>query len=338
MTMYNDTYTPLSVLTPKSNSAEVDTVLMQFFNYSQLVITILGFIANTLTVVTLSMNGKGFSSTVLLLLCHQSIFDALACAMAAILLVQPVMWVPGYDYIDALICYIWNGNGLYWSIVFVSMYNLVCLAYERFLAVCRPFEHVHFTRRSLRRIFIVMYIFSIICTIGAYLHTRLVDGKCESMYFLDGEAVDTFFEFFSISTFFTFYTIPCIFFVVFYGMVIATFKRRKRSTLSTSRVIDKASAELTKTAIIVTCIFIVTIGYDSVYYTLGHHSIVEYVVNTPKQLVGIWLSSFNSVANPFVYGILMPSYRQSIKRTFFPHSIQVQDKDNKSISVSNTNT
>ena len=31
---------------------------------------------------------------------------------------------------------------------------------------------------------------------------------------------------------------------------------------------------------------------------------------------GVWLSAFNSVANPFVYALLMPTYRKCVINTF----------------------
>ena len=31
---------------------------------------------------------------------------------------------------------------------------------------------------------------------------------------------------------------------------------------------------------------------------------------------GVWLSSFNSTANPFVYALLMPIYRKCVRKTF----------------------
>ena len=86
--------------------------------------------------------------------------------------------------------------------------------------------------------------------------------------------------------------------------------------MASSKVIDKASTELTKTAIIMTAIFIVALGYDLWYYMLGYVGVVRYVFNSAEQKVAVWLSSFNSAANPFVYGMLVPAYRKSIQKTF----------------------
>ena len=57
-----------------------------------------------------------------------------------------------------------------------------------------------------------------------------------------------------------------------------------------NRVIDTAASQLTKTAITVTAIFIVALGYDLWYYILGHLGVTEYIYNSPKQKYGKYLS------------------------------------------------
>ena len=52
------------------------------------------------------------------------------------------------------------------------------------------------------------------------------------------------------------------------------------------RVIDTAARQLTKTAITVTAIFIVSLGFDLWYYVLGYSGVTEYKMNTPMQKIG----------------------------------------------------
>ena len=52
------------------------------------------------------------------------------------------------------------------------------------------------------------------------------------------------------------------------------------------RIIDTAAKQLTKTAITVTAIFIVALGYDLWYYVLGYSGVIEYKMNTPLQKIG----------------------------------------------------
>ena len=44
--------------------------------------------------------------------------------------------------------------------------------------------------------------------------------------------------------------------------------------------------------------------------------VTVYKMNSPIQKIGVLFAVFNSVANPFVYALLMPAYRKSILKTF----------------------
>ena len=52
------------------------------------------------------------------------------------------------------------------------------------------------------------------------------------------------------------------------------------------RVIDTAASQLTKTAITVTAIFIVALGYDLWYYLLAYSGLAEYKTNSQLQKIG----------------------------------------------------
>ena len=94
-------------------------------------------------------------------------------------------------------------------------------------------------------------------------------------------------------------------------------ERIKSTTMPTcSNVIDVANSMMTKTGVAVTVIFVLTIGYDVIYYMLGAIGVVVFVLNSPVQKIGLLLSAFNSVANPFVYVLLMPAFRDSLRKTF----------------------
>ena len=301
-------------LPPEDATTLVNTIIDE----SQFVLTILGFVANIVTLVTLIKNGKDFTPTIALLLKHQSIIDAILCTFAAILLRQPFNWVSGTYAFDVVLCQLWHGQGLYWNSCFISAYNLVLISYERFLCVCFPFKYQDYTTSSVYRQIGFVYVAGVICTIGSYMQSRIrEDGKCYSEYSFDGPAFATFFDVYTLSTVFTFYFIPTGCFIFFYGRVIWSFRKRQASAMAQSRVIDKATAELTKTAIVVTVIFIFSFGYDSLYYFFGSIGLLEYVLNAPVQKIGVWLAVLNSCANPFVYAALMPSYRKAVSNTFF---------------------
>ena len=101
---------------------------------SQLILTIIGTFANIATVITLSKNGESFPSIIRMLLKHQGVVDALACSFAALLLVGKPNGVVGVYGLDTFICMLWHGQFIYWCAVFISIYNLVIIASERYLA------------------------------------------------------------------------------------------------------------------------------------------------------------------------------------------------------------
>ena len=93
-------------------------------------------------------------------------------------------------------------------------------------------------------------------------------------------------------------------------------ERLKSTTVACSNVIDAANSLMTKTGVAVTVIFVLTFGYDVVYSALGAIGVVVYTFNSPLQKIGVLLAAFNAVANPFVYLLLMPAFRDSLRKTF----------------------
>ena len=300
---------------------EVETPLWsRIFDITQLTCIIIGFLANLITMVTLIRNGADFSRPIRILFRHQSFADCLVCLMACVIMLQPFMWLPGVYVLDIIVCYAWHGQAFYWGAVTLSTYNLVIIALERYIAVCRPFDYTEFCQTSGKKVaveFFFLYVICIVITHGTYIQTRLVSGHCLPQYAFDGVSVEMYFMFFVIFTYITTYFCPAAIMAAFYGMVAVSLRRRGKDTrLAQSKTIDRASAELTKTAFAVTIIFIVTIGYDLHYYLFGYIGVLDYILNSPIQKVGVFLSNLNSCANPFVYTILMPMFRASLMKTF----------------------
>ena len=166
-----------------------------------------------------------------------------------------------------------------------------------------------------------------------YVYSELQGNLCVNLVSSEDGVSLIIQSYSAICGFTAFYIIPCILFVFLYGKVILTFyKRQKKSNLATSRVIDKATSELTKTAIVVTLIFILTLGCNAWYILLGFTKAVNIVYNRPIHLISLWLASLNSVCNPFVYSCLMPAYRKSVQQTFF-RCMDLKENDNNKPSI-----
>ena len=67
---------------------------------------------------------------------------------------------------------------------------------------------------------------------------------------------------------------------------------QRDTTFESTRVIDSATTQLTKTAITVTSIFIICLGYECWNYTLGELGVVTYQLGSPVQKVSPIFSLF----------------------------------------------
>ena len=287
------------------------------FDRLQLVLTVTGTVANSATFLVLTVNGGHFSPLILFLLKHQSFVDGWACVMGTALLLQPPMWETGVTVLDFLICHLWHSQTWYWAVVTLSIWNLMLIAVERFIAICYPFKHTYMTKKHLWYALLGMYVISVIFLIPSYMQVHYTEGECQNKFALGGDAGKKLFYAYSIIVVLLIYLLPVAWFVVLYGKVLYTFRMRMNSsTLAASKVIDTANERLTRTAICVTTIFIFTLGYDLLYYMLGYTGVTVYKVNEPIQKIGLLLAVLNSVANPFVYLALMPAYRKSMIMTF----------------------
>ena len=231
------------------------------------------------------------------------------------------MWVPGFYIGDMIMCHVWHSQVIFWMFTVASVWNLVALTYERYLCVCHPFKHQLLTKKKVYIIIVCTYFLNLGYVPTAIMLTvHLVDGVCISEYVNDTQALSDYADAYLILWFTLVYALPCIFFAICYSLVIYQFKKRKSKSdeLGASRVIDKAQSELTKTGIVVTLIFWFSLSFDTWYYVLGYYNSSDntYGYNSPTQKIGLWLVSFNSFANPIVYGLLVPAYRKSLQTMF----------------------
>ena len=282
----------------------------------QLVLSIVGYVANKITFITLVRNGDMFSTAICQLLKHQALVDSWICAMGTILLLQPPMWATGNSYFDAAVCYLWHGQGLFWGAILLSVWNLAVIAVERYMAVCRPFNHGDVQGKLTAYSIAAMYVTNVFVILPSFMQVRFVNGVCYSEYLIQGTIGEQLFYAYSLVWFFAVYVLPVVAYVFLYGSVILALYRRSITSVNSSKAIDSAQTTITKTAITLTGIFLFAIGFDAWAYVLGYTGVVEYEFGSAKQKIGVFFSVFNSIVNPFVYLALMPSFRVSLRKTF----------------------
>ena len=138
----------------------------------QLAMTIIGVIANVVTIILLVRAGQNFTASIRILLQHQSFVDGLICALAIPILLQPFNWTTGNKDYDVFMCHIWHSQVFFWTAIYVSVWNLVLIAIERFIAVKYPQKHLRLTKLKL-----VLAIFCIYLTAAIVLFTGFMQVR-----------------------------------------------------------------------------------------------------------------------------------------------------------------
>ena len=273
----------------------------------------IGFAANAVTLVTIAKNEQEFSMAMRALLKHQAFVDGLACVMGAVISIEPdAFWKLNYVYIDYIVCVFWHSQAIYWAVSLVSIWNLVLMAAERYIAVVSPHTYQCVKRTHIAGVFCVMYLcFTIFFLVSGFLRMTYFDSMCYT------KIDPVILCYWSVTIMFVFYIIPMICFIVLYSRIVFTLRSRNRQGSGIqSDVIDAASATLLRMAIAVTSVFVVAIGYAQCYFTLVYTSVIPYVLDSPQERAAIVLNTCNVVANPFIYGFMLPAFRRSLKKTF----------------------
>ena len=287
-----------------------------------------GVVANTLTFVTLTINGRAFSRLTAILLRHQALIDAAVCALASGVFMQTSVWHVGQYAVDYAVCFIWHSQYIYWAMVLLSVWNLVFIAVDRLIAVCFPIRYKTLSPCGLKIAIAVLYVPCIFSPAPSIRLVTFEHGKCDLGISLPLDLAKAFYYWFSVYWLFVAYIVPMVSFLLLYGRTVLQLRRQRFAVASAtqSQTLTKSTIRVTKCAITVTVIFAATISYDSIYFCLGNVGATSYELGKPVQLVGILMTVCNSLANPFMYAIFMPTFRRSLRRTICRRGNAVHDE------------
>ncbi|KAI0213427.1 hypothetical protein LSAT2_001543 [Lamellibrachia satsuma] len=286
-----------------------------------------GVVANTMTFVTLTINGRSFSRLTVVLLKHQALIDAAVCALASGVFMQTSVWHVGQYAIDYAVCYIWHSQYIYWGTVLLAVWNLVFIAVDRLMAVCFPIKYKSLSSRGLKIAIAVMYVPCFLSPAPSIRLVTFTHGQCILGITLPPDLAEAFYYWFSIYWLFVAYIIPMVSFLLLYGRTVLQLQHHRKAIASAiqSQTLTKSTIRVTKCAITVTVIFAATISYDSIYFCLGNVGVTSYDLGAPVQLAGILMTVCNSLANPFMYAIFMPTFRRSLYSTICRRGNAVQN-------------
>ena len=286
--------------------------------YVQVGVASVGCSLNFASLVILKKCSESLSPTMLLIMSVQAVLDGLACLCGFLLAAAPRFWKTGQWYVDAMFCYIWHSQVIYWAFVTFSTYNLLQIARDRLISICYPLQYSSFTTGKVRKGLLLMLIptcFQIVTTMLMAEYDS--SGQCKMKD--SSEVCHIVCITFNVLYWFTLYGIPVVTLICIYTRVVLTLKQRAQLQLGSSAVITQASTELARTGIIVSSIFMLTMGWDVTYVLITHIEGGEIDLASLLVAVAGLLSALNCASNPIVYVITLPVFRRKITTLFCQH-------------------
>ena len=245
------------------------------------------------------------------------------------MIVQKCMWMTGNPTFDFLLCQVWHSQGLYWTWVLLSVWNIVYISIERFIKINYPFRHRHLPVKKVCRGFTVIYTVGFLCLIPEYLQVKYdeVEGKCFADFYYCGQGFERFMFGYSIVWFLMSYAIPIVTSTAMYIKTILSIQKRKetlakqnRDSWAASQIYEKDSKHITRTVVAVAIVFVISLSWETWLYLLSRKAIGKYHKNDVFQKVGVFLATFNSCINPFIYCVFLKCFRKSLRKTFLLHN------------------
>ena len=299
------------------------------------VITSIGLLANIITLASLILNGDLFPLIGRILLIHQATVDTFICTMAIGIYNQPFMWSTDNVTFDFLVCQVWHGQAIYWGAVLLSVWNVVLIAFERFILLNHPVKHRNLQQNIVYKILASLYLFSIFCLLPAYFcvtykHNGFY-GKCYYGYYIskyngytewEHNIFKKFMMFYGVFWFLIVYAFPIGILITLYTKIVLKLRERRNRKVSMLHVqqepdiIVLAQRQITKTAVAISIVFIISLSWESFYCLLGFTEVIYYEFNKLPQVIGIFLTTLCSSSTPFIYAASMPIFRNSLKKTF----------------------
>ena len=301
-------------------------------------VTVIGLIGNLSTLLVLIKNKGMIPKIGRILLIQQTFLDTIVCSMGIGIYTQPYMWMTGNVIIDLMLCQAWHGQALYWTFVLLSGWNVVLMAFDRFIVINHPLKHRVISIIDIGKIYVVLYLSGFIFLLPTYFFVTFETKSEGSNACLDKPYIkyNGFWKFYGVFWFIILYAIPVALLLVLYAKIKIRLNDSRRcvcqfddsssveSGINAIRIrnFERADRQMTKTSITIGIVFAISLGWDAFYCMLGFTKIINYEFNKPLQVTGVFLATLDSCCTPFIYLASMPVFREKMLDIFGNRNIK----------------
>lgn len=281
----------------------------QIFIISLSFVVTLGIIWNILFFVTIFFRGIKSQLTNYLLR-SQTVFDSFVCIITLLIVIFPNPVITSNPSMNYIFCHLWTSQSMFWWSVLCSIYNLVFITLDRYMAVFRPQTYRLNIKKKVYIIYTIIIGATALATIPSFFQAKYENGTCSSELEFKGRIARNVYVGYSVFWFIAVYGFPAVFMLVLYCKIMRKLKDSFKKDKSVQ--MQSSMRAFTKGTMINSIIFLLTVSYDALYFMLGYLDVVDYIFYSPEQRVGVFLTSINSSVNPIVFCIMVKSFRKKL--------------------------
>ncbi|MBN3322318.1 TA13C protein, partial [Atractosteus spatula] len=297
----------------KEVRSTVTYVVMYISAAAVMILTVFG---NLMVIISISHFKQLHTPTNLLLLslAAADFLTGLTVLPFCLILLIETCW-----YFDKINCIFYNTIG--YIIFSVSVYNVTCIAIDRYLAVCDPLLYSTKVTVKMTRLFILfMWLFAVLYNLALIYFNGNLSSTGKTNICL-GECKFGISKAWGIADLITVFILPCSVILLLYGKIFVVARRHakitglvKRQTVSKKKNRALSTKSQRKAARTLGIVIVVFLLYLSPYFV---NSFVNADKSSSSSSVDVnflnWLVYFNSSLNPIIYALFYPWFQKSVK-------------------------
>ncbi|KAA3675503.1 uncharacterized protein DEA37_0008324 [Paragonimus westermani] len=246
------------------------------------------------------------------LLRNQCVIDAYTGFIAFLYQVVGGDVQTGSEIADKIFCTIWYRDNLIWIGVILSVQNIVCISFDRYMAVLHPVTYKLRQKKLTFGMYIYISLNGIVMFYPNLVARRYANGRCGYVQLSESYVLRQFFEVEPYIWLVFLYILPTVFVIFLHARIVCYLRQNLLNSITFHQDIDDASKEaqskaikarvrkLTWTIMLMSCTLMCFYAYDEITYVLATFKLVRYIVGTPSQQAGVLLVILNSCAIPCI--------------------------------------
>ena len=288
------------------------------------IVGIIGFLDNLLVIVVIATSRPMRKRRTNWFLINQSVIDMLTAGTLAVQAYTPNIRISGLA--DILYCKFWFSTYLLWIFAMASIYNLLMITLERYLAIVHPVWHKnHVTWKVTVVGMVTPWLVGGVYSLYIPLLATVVDETCVILKYnsvLEGRIL-------GVVTFIVQFALPLVTMIVCYTKIVLVFTKRRRATGSDAisstedKSRNKPKDNVLKTLVTVCVAFFLCWVWNQVFFLLLNLGL-NVSMSSPFYPFSVVAAQINCAINPLIYAAKYQEFRVELLQLFRRQKVGIQ--------------